>query len=189
VTVNERVKAAFMNSTLASLLAILDQRNPGPKAMGSTFLNPMNIMDLLSHVEWREFVHPSISAPAVGFITDIPGRMGVVSIDNIVHFYGNGPEVRLVDGHKTVDNPKGTGFVEAVFELGNRPINHTMTEVGFTTLLVGPRSETDPTEVVWTFFPGDPIPPSRVKDETLHGKFVSLAVAKEMGFQYVKLSR
>jgi hypothetical protein len=212
MNVNERVKAAFHSTQLGNLLSIMLQRTPGPDQKGSVFLEGFGLMDLLK-ADWSQMEHPNVQAPAVAFICDIPGRVRVKSLSWVLDFYGPNANLTLMDGHKTKMSPEGSGFVECVFPLDDLHIMGV--DVQHTTVLLGP-GETykkcdnvsyhdagsirncpnnceggyiaSPREVVWTFFPGDPIGPSKVKDNGLHGKSITAAVAKEMGFTYVKLA-
>lgn len=193
---DERARAAFTNTKLGALIAILNQRNPSsPSQQGSMFEKDLNVYDLMNAYwlggSWRD-----IQAPAIGFYTtDFHGFMRVKSLAWVLEVYGPKCELTLLDGHKTEDNPRGSGFVSCVLPISDLNGPEDM-KTNITTLIVGPSDypmapgdASESGEVVWTFFPGDPIPPSKVQDrDGMHGGVISAQVAQQMGFQYVKLA-
>ena len=78
-----------------------------------------------------------------------------------------------------LEDPKGTGFLEAVVSGKKGP------RVGFTTLLVGPH---EGKLVLWTVCPGDPIPPSRLAvGEFKPGDVISSEKALSLGLKFAKI--
>lgn len=208
---NKRVKDAFFATPLGSLLTTLQMRNRGTDTQsGSVFRDPVSLWDLID-ADWEQYNHPNILAPAVGFKTPIPGTVGVVPLDDIIDLFGPAVQLTLIDGHMSEKNPQGSGFVEccmqeADLEENDNAVSHTTLLLGSNTSYVkcGSAAHLDPdiescsscdkglitkkVETVWTFFPGDPILPSKVNNTGLHGKAITGAVAREMGFQYVKVT-
>ncbi len=80
-------------------------------------------------------------------------------------------EVELVD-------PKGTGKVEGVVRRSG-----TFPQVDHTVILLGPGDEG---EIVWTFFPGDPVRPSSVPSS--RAGTVTATEARRLGLEWVKLA-
>lgn len=114
--------------------------------MGSHYpdMDPEAIKKALLSAKWEPYNHPSVKKPAEAFKADIPGIFDVVEIKSLP------PQTKV----KLAD-PKGTGKLEAVVHGGSKS-----QEVAHTTILVGPHGDK---EVVWTFFPGDPIMPSALE--------------------------
>lgn len=149
---------------------LLSTRNPGPEAMGSVFDVPQT-WETLSAADWQPYSHPEIGGPATGFRAEIPGKVGLARLADL------SPEtpVVMVDGHET-------GFVSPVVPgLDRQP-------VGFTVMLVGPADREDPTPIVWTVFPGEPVRPSSLKVEDVpSGSTLTVAEAMALGFEYAKV--
>lgn len=165
---NERIKNALM-SDVEYAEKCLAQRQPGEGGAGSRFLAETTLA-MLCAADWQPYEHPEIEGPAVGFRAEIPGRLGIVRLDSLE------PD-RLV----VLCDPKETGFVEACVEGELGP------EVPFTVLLLGPSLEGDK-EVIWTFFPGEPIQPSRVETSDFpDGTPASAAAAIELGLEWAKI--
>ena len=150
------IAQAFENTDPEYLTRSIKQRTPGPESAGSTFSQPTSIEDLI-RAPWKEYNHPAISPPAIGFKAAIPGVLGIADIlDSTVP-----DEVMFQPAHggkaMTKEPNPDTGQLEVLAEVvANIPENAR--EVQHTTLLIGPSRE-DPEKLqVWTFFPGDPIP-------------------------------
>lgn len=143
----QRVDAALARAG-AYFDACLAQRNPGPTSLGSVFREAQTRTSL-TLAPWEPYAHPAVQAPAVAFKAPIPGLLGVVELEGLP-----------LDLPVTLADPKGTGFLEATVELqGGRPA------VDFTVLLLGPDRADPQVETLWTFFPGEPIAPSRLDVE------------------------
>lgn len=176
INIRDIVAAAFSASDQAYLVRTLETRNPGQAALGSRFLNELTL-DQVRDAGWGSYSHPDIQAPAQGFRAPIPGRLGIVRLAAL----DASQEVSLLDGHVSNDCPAGSGFVHAVVKGVEGPA------VKHTTLLLGPASKEDQTLVVWTFFPGDPIMPSRLESKDRHGTKVTVADAIALGFEWAKI--
>lgn len=148
-------------------------RNPGPDSEGSTFNEPQSPESLMG-AEWKEFSHPDIKAPAVGYSANIPGTM------NLVKLTGLDPQtpLKMVLGHKGE-----TPFVTAL--LSPKDIGQAGTPVDHTVILLGPG---EGGSIVWTFHPGDPIRPSTTEPnpETEAARTVEDAI--KLGFMYGKVT-
>lgn len=175
------VRGAINDTSLAHLESCLKQRNPGPDSVGSVFLLPQTI-EKLKNASWEEYHHPAVQEPAKAFKTNIDGYAGVITLDELA-LVDNDAIITLLDGHITESNPAGCGYVEGVVK-GKRD----KWVVFHTTILLGPDRNDPKKTVVWTFFPGDPIMPSRIKSENNQGRQITISKAREMGLQYVKLT-
>lgn len=148
-------------------------RNPGPESEGSTFLEPQTPESLMS-ANWEKYDHPDIAPPAIGYKADIPGKVGVIKLSEL------NPEtpIKMELGHKGEDE-----FVFPIISQSDVPSR--LSEVDFTTLLIGPGGDD---LIVYTFFPGDPIMPSTTtpSEETESAKTVRDAM--RLGFEYGKVS-
>ncbi|MBI2551450.1 hypothetical protein HYV73_03870 [Candidatus Uhrbacteria bacterium] len=143
------------------------------KRLGSIYPN-IGVEELEKVVlaaEWAPYAHSSINAPAQGFRAALAGEMGVDSIDNLP----SGTELVLND-------QKGTGKLMPV------AVGLPRSSVNFTVALVGPG---DNGQIIWTFFPGDPIRESTLTTENnqglKHGDKITIAQARELGLEFVKV--
>ncbi len=175
LALTERIRRAF-DAAGPYLDACLAQRNPGPSALGSTFLLP-ETRDTLLETLWEPYTHPEVAAPAVAFKAGIPGYLGVVPLASLDML----TPVRLED-------PKGTRFLEAVVELERGP------RVDFTILLLGPSRSDPAVETLWTFFPGEPVSPSGLNAGPLTGgakgrSDLTVAEAIMLGLRYAKVAK
>lgn len=162
------VRAAFAASDPSYLERCLAQRLPGAAGAGSRFLSTLTLDDLQS-APWEEYAHPAISGGAKGFRAPIRGRLGIVRLADL------DPQATV-----TLDDRKSTGWVEPTIEGVLGP------EQDFTVLIIGPH---EGKEVVFTFFPGEPINPSRVQAEgaTAHGTKVTVEEALKLGLEWAKI--
>jgi hypothetical protein len=165
-----RVITAFNTSALKYLVQCLVDRTQ-ETAKGSFFTVSQTI-ETLKAAKWEPYEHPDVNAPAVAFKAPIQGTVGVVDlrtlpVDQVVTLYGKSED----------ENPDITGTV--VFPKDQLP------KADFTTLLLGP---SDDGEVVWTFFPGEPVKFSSIKGKELLGKKVTVAEALALGILYGKVT-
>jgi len=146
---------AFQNTDPDYLKKSVEQRNPGPAAAGSIFLQQTSVEDLMS-AAWSPYNHPDIQRPAIGFKAPIPGILGIAKaktlpLDQLVRFQP------AHGGKVTVKDEKSPKFGQQLAEVVT-PIPGTNRKVAHTTLILGPSKE-DPNKLtMWTFFPGDPTP-------------------------------
>jgi hypothetical protein len=147
----DAVTQAFDNTPEDSLAMSLNQRTQGhPSSVGSVFQPPVTI-EQLRNAEWQTHEHESIRPPAQGFITNIPGIVGVAPIqdptvpEEVIFQPGHGGQAMSEDGTEVL--------AEVVANLAGGGI-----QAQYTTLLIGPSREDENVLVVWTFFPGEPTP-------------------------------
>jgi len=149
----------------------LAMRNPGPDAMGSVFTDPQTVQSVIAAAQKAQPAQdPNIKAPAVGFILDIKGTLGIIPLDSL----DDDSIIKLRD-------PKSTGKVEATMMQTER-----QRECDYTTILLGPNDES--IEQVWTLFPGPSILPSEVDAEGRDGKIITVAEARALGLHSVKVT-
>jgi hypothetical protein len=146
----------------------LASRQPG--GTGSVFRSRTSRKDL-ERAEWLRYDSPHVAPGCVSFVTyDLPGHLGVVPLADVPC----GQRVRFED-------PKGTGFPSVVTTVRG-PVGPS---VGSTTIILGDRHGR---EVVYTFHPGDPIPPSRIPTAAcpVEGEH-DAALAWAIGFRWAKI--
>lgn len=192
----------YLMKTYAMRAGLAEQGGHNPERAGSYFprFKPSGVKNLISTVVWEPYTHPNIQEPAQGFIArSFPSRMGMVHIEDVP------ADVTLV-----LSDPKDTGKVECIWKGAPANKGH---KVDFLVALVGPGDNGK--DVLWTFFPGDPIHPSTVerqqpcshcngggteldgergpclrcdgtKVEDLEGALVDRERAKALGIQWVK---
>ena len=148
-------------------------RNPGTESEGSIFNEPQTPETLMA-AEWKEFSHPAIMTPAVGYSAPIPGTMNLVKLETL------DPQtpIRMELGHKGE-----TEFVTTL--INSSDIGQNGVPVDHTVILLGPGEDG---HIVWTFHPGDPIRPSTMtpSPETEAAKTVEDAMS--LGFQLGKIT-
>jgi hypothetical protein len=167
---SSRVKEAIENTPSDYWEKVLTQRASDGVPMGSRYdYTKEELNTILRSANWKEDNHSSISAPAVGFSAEIPGLFGLIEVSKLP----SNTKLELVD-------PKNTGKVEVHV----KDSSVDMPNVDKTFIILGPDGDK---EVVWTFFPGDPIMPSQVAAEGMAGKEVTAQEAKDMGFEWAKL--
>lgn len=135
-------------------------------SMGSRYPqheDPESLEQTLVGAEWEEYSHPAISG-AVGWKANIPGEIGMVSLDDL----DDDCEVQLVD-------PKKTGFLSAVVEGDN------YVPTAFTVMIIG---DNNGDLVVYTFHPGDPVERSSITGEE---RTTTVKEARELGFGLAKI--
>ena len=176
------VAQAIDNTDPAYLARTLEMRNPsGTMKAGSTFKQPQTPESLKS-ANWKPLNHPNISSPKIGFTGDIPGTLGVISIDELP----DQMPVRFQLIHAGTGGDSGKGMeVAAAF-------NPSDADVSETTIILVPDRNDPKKHVVVTFFPGDPTPPfsEDITIDMVKEKFPDMigtvADAKELGFKFVK---
>ena len=137
--------------------------------MGSRYPQHQKVETLekaLEKGDWKPYEdsNGAISENAFGVIANIPGETGMIQLDNL----DADDEVQLVD-------PKKTGFLSAVVRAGNyEPTN-------FTVMIIG---EHNGENVVFTFYPGDPVEPSSISGEE---RTVTVREAQKLGFDLAKI--
>ena len=158
-------------------IATLSQRCDSESAAGSVIDGICSIEEmeaLLNNAEWEEYSHPSIMEGCKGFVTPIPGKMGVVELETL-------PD----DMEVVLDDRKGTGKVTPTVNGIDR------VRVGFTVLIIGPEKvgEEETVQMMYTFHPGDPISPSRVavSEKYKNGTKITVKEAKGIGLLYAKI--
>lgn len=176
---NARVAAAFTSllvtipdyyrQLFASRAGLLADGSQNPEAAGSVYPDMTfdQLEQAIMNAHWRAFEHPMISPGCTAFAADIEGVMGLREIETLP------PEtpVRLVD-------PKRTGFVEArVQGVPGEQVDHTV-------LIVGQEAGR---EIVFTFHPGNPVPPSTIPARDTDGRIVDAETARAMGLTLAKI--
>lgn len=144
---------------------------PNPDALGSVYpeLNEFGVERRLQEVTWEPYEHPAVMPGCVALATrELRGRVGVV-------------ELATLDPQAPVEllDPKGTGFVEAAAPGALGP------ESDLTVAILGTE---DGVEVVFTFFPGAPIQPSRLPAEGRAGTTISARDALALGLTHAKIT-
>jgi hypothetical protein len=159
------------------------QRVPGPAQAGSCFdaATAEEAVAALLGATWSPLADSPLAdaakfvqAPAVAFVAEVPGRLGLVALRELP-----------ADFEVSLEDPKGTGFVSVVAELplADRP------PVALTTAILGPDDHGE--ETLWTVHPGAPIPPSTLPatgpSGDLAGKRLSAGDAAALGFGWAKI--
>jgi hypothetical protein len=141
----------------------------GKEAQGSGYnLTPEQIQKRLLSATWIPYFHPSIMPGCMAFQTGLEGALGVVPIESLSE-----------NESITLQDPKGTGKVEATIKNGLRVFTD------FTVIIIGKEGGQN---VVFTFHPGAPIGPSTLPSEGNQGRVVSKTEALSMGLQYAKIA-
>jgi hypothetical protein len=169
-----RVLVAFsttrsaLSAYFASCLAMRSRLSPA--AAGSGYdLEPSAIETALFSASWAPYEHPAVMKGCTAFRAELPGFEGLSALADLP------PETPVV-----LRDPKKTGFVEACVAL--RPAEAKVAP--FTVAILG---EDDGKEVVFTFHPGEPIMPSRVKAEGKDGLVITAAEALALGLSFAKI--
>lgn len=151
-----------------------------PECEGSRFPRRTHeqVDKLIRQLVWEPYTHSAVKEPAQAFIArSIPGlELGVTRLGDI-------PD----NAELVFSDPKDTGKVELVW---NNPPASARPKVDFVVMLVGPDDHPvhgeSPRNVVWTFFPGDPIQPSTILNLDNHGS-TNKEHAAELGIEWVKV--
>lgn len=175
---NEIVKNAILNTPVDYLAKVLEQRNPGPKSLGSFFAEEQTPQSLME-ADWRPYHHPAILDGVQGFLADIPGYLGLVHID-MVDFW----DIPLF----LAPSRKGTGFMEVTCTRDRNSVSDLESlRRSFSVALVGPGE--NGSDILWTVFPGDPIQPSAMECpvDFLEPLEIDANKARELGFEWAKV--
>ena len=174
---NTRIQDAIRNTPQDYLHKCLEQRSFfSATTLGSHYmLSPMEILAKLKTAEWEPYNHSDIKTPAVGFITrSFGGLFGMVQVSDL----DTGARIVLNQKHARVDELEGV-LVYTGTKTFEKP------HVDFTVCILGPN---DDSEVLWTFHPGDPIPPSVIKVGVHRdGDRFTKQEAIDAGLRWVKL--
>ena len=117
--------------------------------------------------DWVEYTHPAAQDVVLFKTRDITGSIGVIELASL------SPETIV-----SLDDRKNTGMVSATIKgiLGEK--------CDYSVIMLGVE---DGVEIVFTIHPGDPVNPSKVPAEGLHGKQVTVEQALGMGLTTVKI--
>ena len=150
-------------------ISTLTQRLPGGAgSIVDDFTTAEALEKALFAAEWEDYSHPALMAGCKGFKTSLSGTLGVVTLATLNE-----------DQEVTLDDRKNTGFVSCTVAGAKGE------SVGFVVLIVGEEKGHD---VVFTFHPGAPVSPSRVKaEEGLHGKKLTVKEAVALGLTTAKI--
>lgn len=143
------------------------------KAMGSSYpYTTESLKKGILSLAWDLYEDAAIEAPGVGCIArEFGGNFRMKHINKL-------PDTAVLE----LSDPKGTGYAEACLA-GSDDTPHLAT---FTVAILGPNKEG--AEVLWTFFPGPPVTPSRVPTDGWVKRIVSAKEAKALGISWVKLA-
>lgn len=170
---NERVERAIIATPKDYLERTLASRaGSSPDRAGSYYVDatPDEVLEAIYSADWRPYQHPSIQAPAVGFRAEIPGMLGVVHVAHLPA----GAELRLAPIPKLPEKLE----LQVVTESDGIPVRHSV-------MLLGPH---EGMEVVWTFHPGDPTPPSQYSNfPGLAGAVITPEEALSLGLSHAKI--
>lgn len=176
IPATDRVRRAI--ATTAERLSehwrgLIESRTRGhARATGSITdeTRPEALREAIERASWQTYSHPAVVAPCVAFWTsDIEGVLGIVEVDLL----DESTDLTLRDAHET-------GFVnaEVVGDYGDRAEG--------VCLIVGPDDEA---EVIYTFHPGPPVPPSTVPARLSPGRTVTPSEAMALGLRTAKVTR
>lgn len=126
--------------------------------------------------KWEPWQHSAVAEGCTAFRASLRpefmlGLVAVVPVDSI-------PDQMRV----TLEDPKETGFVEAVMEVEDLFVFGTRADDVW--VILGPAGTG---EGVWTWHPGAPVPPSTLFASGSLDKPITIAQAKMMGITHVKL--
>lgn len=160
----QEIAPGYWEATVASRTAVT--------AVGSFFEFP-NVEEVLfeQHLQdWEEYPEcPGLLPGCAAFKLQIKGYLGVIPLDIL----DDAQELRVI-------NNKGTGVAKLL-----APTDSIPREVDFAVCILGME---DGREVIFTFHPGDPIPPDTIKVEDLGKSSITVAEAKSLGFVYANLA-
>ena len=154
---NFSVSQAILNTTNEYFSATVKQRSrmAQEQAGSSIPLSSRLLKDALYCADWMPYHHPAIKDEARGFMTkDIGGTVGVVPLSSLDFASGSGV---------VFDDTKDTGMVSLLAPTSVVYANRQ--ERDYTVIILG--MDAKGKEIVYTFHPGDPVPPSTVSIEDL----------------------
>ena len=129
-----------------------DQRDPRTAdAAGSTLRLPPaytgTIENMLRASAWFTFDHHAVLPQCSAVATfDLCGRIGIVELAQL-------DDDRVLE----ISDLKGTGYADVIMPLTQNEADAMRPRTGLTVMILGP---SDHGELVWTFHPGAPVPPS-----------------------------
>ena len=137
--------------------------------------------ETLMAAEWQEFNHPKITEGVRGYSANISGRLGMVELKRL------DPEtpVIMIEEHKgeTMD---GKPNIMPMINKEDSPEEEIA--VDYTVLLIGPNEKDEGAEdIVWTFFPGDPVDPSVIRSGGVEEEASTVKDAIDLGFTHAKI--
>ena len=166
-----RIIEAIENTPADYLASCIAQRC-GDSAQGSTYaLEPDEVRAALLSEQWVQRDHPEVKAPCVAFVAPRwRGRVGVLPLDALNAL------VRLED-------PKRTGYLSAVVH-ADRDLPQSIGGDRETWLILGPH---EGREVLYTFHPGEPVPPSQISASKVKpGTLMLASEARALGLTHAK---
>jgi hypothetical protein len=173
ISMSDRVKKAIQATIRLEPVYFRDtlrQRSEPEGGIGSVYPLKSELIESQLHSNvWTEYEHPNVLAGCTAAKTKLPGKLGVVSLSDV----STTTTFILVD-------PKKTGFCEILVE-GNVPRR----DVDFTVAIMGKHESGE--EIVYTFHPGAPIPPSRMEGLVV-GETLTWSKAVELGFRFAKVA-
>ncbi len=167
VATTRRIVPGYLEKSLAQRAGL------SSNAAGSVYegVDALQLERMLLASEWEPYSHPAIMPGCSAFKASIAGRLGVASLESL-----------SPDAIVTLDDRKSTGQVSAVASGVRGEVSP------FTVLILGPEVVDGEThEIVFTFHPGDPVRPSQVPAQGMHGRTVTVKEAIQMGLEIVKI--
>lgn len=167
----EKGNPQYLERTLAQRAGLRPDGSVNSDSAGSIYPNstPEQLKAMILTAEWMSYEHSAIMPGCLAFTAPIPGRLGLIELATL-------PENTVV----TLDDRKATGRASATVKGAIGP------EVGYTVAILGPNKETGAFDL-WTFHPGAPVAPSLVEVAGCHGEEISVAKARELGFDLAKI--
>ena len=155
--------------------ATLESRSDAANGVGSRFngcYDALAVENLLCSLHWEPYTHPAVAPDCMAYRADLPnkGKLGIVQL----HLLQNNVKLVVRKGQIEAQAIREKISGESDFDV----------EVDYAVMIVG---EEQGKLVMFTVHPGAPIPPQIYPaDETLDGKMVSPAEAKELGLTHAK---
>jgi len=167
----EKGNPEYFERTLAQRAGLRPDGTVNSESAGSIYPNttPEKLKEMILTAEWTSYEHPAIMPGCLAFKAPIPGRLGLIELATL-------PADTVV----ILDDRKGTGRASATVKGAIGP------EVDYTIAILGPNKETGAFDL-WTFHPGDPVAPSLVAVAGRHAEEITVAKARELGFDLAKI--
>lgn len=146
-----------------------DAEGTGTARGSRYYATPNNLEKLLLQIEWEPYEHPAVSAGCRAFRAWLPGFLGIVPLARL-------PHNALLEFKLGKDET----YTEPVLCEEGR-----VEPAAFTVIILGDE-EPEVGEVVYTFHPGEPIPPFK-HELFLKGEVVTAAQARALQVAWVKL--